>query len=523
VRLENFDPMPVAEFRRRYIEPIADRYKWTKEWQGYQDPDITYLAYYGWIEYDPSTGMVSPGPRLRGEPWQLKIPSWARRGLLIQYSFGIEYEGNWRGRGCPPNRYAVGNGWGRQADPTAGFEISTPPYTDLENAWKSHYEQWRYWTDVNQGYIPVFHCNRYRPSIGGHIHIGLPSKRMNNRERKCVVEKVWAYLPYLYFINASDYNGTILSRRMVERPYSAWINNVSTVGEERREVSFSGHGTVEFRMFDANVPAVQLSCAYLLQQVAAKGVPMSETKKNDVHNLSREVLSLRLSAILRAREVWDTVPDIRLPSYQSMREVLTLSFAFLLNPAHFVQTRRQPNEFWLKAVREGTFLEGARLSARKKEIAQKVRQVAQDAQTIGDLLEKIYITEYVLALARTQNIDLGPDAVYIDDKVERNVSWVQMTSGPREFVRLISLTPAQIEALQNITQRSWEEMIGARERWYVLPAGDDIRAAVAVLWSERIVVWEWARDSRAAAALERFLRKNGCRRMERCAESQESG
>ena len=144
----------------------------------------------------------------------------------VNISFGVEYEANFLSENLnkitqhTPNRYAHINKWDYQQDGTAGTEIRTPIFTDINQFSQESQEQWQHWMSQNPNVIPQFKCNYYHSSIGHHIHIGLPTRQLQSNEKLAIVRKTLKLMPLLAFISANQ-KGKVrttsyLSKRIVK-------------------------------------------------------------------------------------------------------------------------------------------------------------------------------------------------------------------------------------------------------------------------------------------------------------------
>jgi hypothetical protein len=449
--------------------------------------------------------------------------------------FAVEFESNFIGKSGIvehlPNhlKYHVISTWSYQSDPTAGTELRPlEPWDDINFAFNHCLSQFRAWTERCGGITLHFKGNKYYPSLGGHIHVSIPSWDLSKRMK--VAKKLYNFLPFLYFINANGFyinrDGTYLrgtySHRMCFRNYSPYLVNWTDM-DSRSEISLSRHGSLELRMFDANVPAVALAVAYLVSEIVKR---WARIKEADTPNRDLAFRCLfyppDYRTLLEARKVFQAVRDIPLENVPlPIKEVLVLSFCFLLNPSKFVE--RYSYDFSLKANTEGLFLDAIEVKGWRAKVKARAKEIATRARTLGDLLDVIILTEEVYFLLRCQKLteqDLVQYArevcfleVNTKTKVEEKLRELRQGNTPivrgvpkeviqyflqitqPQWLRIRFLPRDALEELSRRTGYSVREIEQMNPRWYVRwdPVNHVLLGAVVITWSNKEVVqtYDW--------------------------------
>jgi hypothetical protein len=279
-----------------------------------------------------------------------------------EFSMGIEFEGGIIGsdgefrRGQQTQHYARINKFRMQQDPTAAFEIMTPPETKFDNMAKDVGAQWQHWTQMNPSLAPYWRSEHFHKSMGHHIHLGKPTRTLPLAEKKQIAMAAIPVLPALYFVSANHYKNTeqgpVLSSRMLTSSYCQPLRTRIVSGSHYDEISDSANGTVEFRSFDANFPQVTLSVAYLLKAAAEMNASKKPTRITEIEEreiiekyvkLRHDVIHNNIQAFLKARETLrQELGPLKIPDFQFIREVLYLSFVIGENPAVFVRKLNHP-------------------------------------------------------------------------------------------------------------------------------------------------------------------------------------
>jgi GNAT superfamily N-acetyltransferase len=257
-------------------------------------------------------------------------------------SFGIEFEFDvihrtgriisspWpEGRVCIPT-------WGYQADPTAGVELRTPVLTSIENGLEQIKQQFEFWANHLETYAP-YTFNGPGRSLGQHIHVGRANRPLNVRERKALAHATANVYPFLAALQAQP----LPSSRGLTTRYASpiWLYNWDIPNADHYcEISASHNGTVEFRLFDANIPQVALVNAWLLTEIAKKAFSRSFNGIEVDRERYRRDREIALRYGLRALDVRhyleylkSVVGDIRIPNHAFIKEILYLAVKYRLN------------------------------------------------------------------------------------------------------------------------------------------------------------------------------------------------
>uniref|UniRef100_A0A7J3JQY0 N-acetyltransferase n=1 Tax=Ignisphaera aggregans TaxID=334771 RepID=A0A7J3JQY0_9CREN len=229
--------------------------------------------------------------------------------------------------------YKVTDSWSYQEDMTAGVELRTPVLLNLEEAVESIKQQFRYWCNALRGYAPYAYNTPLR-SLGQHIHLGNPSRGLNRHEKQIIAYSIAKMYPLLAGIHAQP----IPSRRGLSSNYTRPIytyNSHLPIFDHYAEISESHHGTVEFRIFDSNIPQVTLTCIYLMKNVVEKMLETNDVDYSldmyryylDRNNVLRYGLkSINLKQYLNY--IINIVTNDEIPNIPCIRELLYLAFKY---------------------------------------------------------------------------------------------------------------------------------------------------------------------------------------------------
>jgi hypothetical protein len=444
--------------------------------------------------------------------------------------FAVEFEANFIcKKGIveePYYKFYTARGWSYQDDPTAGTELRPNyPWSNISEALQDCIREFDGWTYRNNETTLHFKGNKFKPSLGGHIHVSLPNW---SREKQIkVAKRLYSFLPFLYFINANGFYlrgmASTYSYRMRHNNYSPYLEEWRDLQEGRGEISLSHHSSLELRMFDANVPPVALACAYLVSEIAKRWARLREADEPD-RTIAWRCLDYPpdYRTLLEARKVFQAVKDIPLEDVPlPIKEVLVLGFCFLLNPAKFVE--HYTYEFSKKANTQGLFLDAIGVGGWKSRVKAKAKEIATRARSLGDLLNTIVLTEEVYFLLRLQGLtekDLAQYArevcfieVKTKSKVEEKLQQLRQGNTPivrgvpKEFLEYIlqqassrplwcriTLLGYILPELSRRTGYSVRQIQEMRPRWYVRvdPSGK-LLGAVVINWSDKQVVhtYDW--------------------------------
>jgi len=214
-------------------------------------------------------------------------------------SFGVEFEfdmlrkernGPYLVKTASPNRYSRIKGWGYQFDLSAGSEISSPVYTDVNKFLQDCNVQWYSWVKANRDsnimYVPFFVASSRllhrsgHDSTGSHIHIGRPERPLTMEEKEKIARVVAQVYPFLIGLSVNDnregYRSKRIERGRFCKPLFEYKMPISS--HHFYEISSNPIGTVEFRAFDPNIPQVIATIALLLKKISEKVLGNEEKK-----------------------------------------------------------------------------------------------------------------------------------------------------------------------------------------------------------------------------------------------------
>lgn len=446
------------------------------------------------------------------------LPGFLFKPKPLEVTFGIEFEGNLiSNKGIvthAQDKYYHISGWGEQADPTAEFEHRSPIWRNIQEACESVKAQYSEWSRRNYGLAPFFRGNKYHSRVGGHIHVGYGSNKLENPVR---LARILAhFLPFTYFIDANGGDRGCLSLRMFRNPYSNYVHYIDLSSiRNRQEINLHEGTNLELRMFDANAPPIILACAFLLVEAARRAdviPPKMEVEDRQQYLVYPPNYRKLLEARARFRYLTD-VDITQLP--EGLKEVLVLSFCFLINPAKFVGTYSY--EFCYKSATELKFLDAIKLNRAKKKVAEKIRQIIAQARTLGDLLRKIVLVKEVYAQMLTQGItvdtlrEMGLEVEFLTPRTRADAEeMAREMSQMNGWYRIMELREKRDEVLsraQTITGISPQQMIEDLARYYFLFQKDELKAILRVMWIEKRVLEQWVLDERAREEVEKFIRR----------------
>jgi ribosomal protein S18 acetylase RimI-like enzyme len=269
----------------------------------------------------------------------------------MNVSFGVEYEFDvirkdgyiikevfYLGRLYLPN-------WDFQDDHTAAVELRTPILTSLDQAVSEISQQFAYWTSELPDYAPypVSEGNR---SLGQHIHIGRPNRRLREIEARALSCAAANVYPFLASLQAQPVpSGRGLTSRYT---YPIWLEGWDIPSSDHFcEISRSHNGTVEFRLFDANIPQLSLINAWLLTEIAKRAFSKSFQGIEVDKNRYRQDRELGLRFGLKALEpvhyltyLNNLLGNIRIPNFPFLKEILYLAVRHRLNPFNIMLLSR---------------------------------------------------------------------------------------------------------------------------------------------------------------------------------------
>jgi len=329
-------------------------------------------------------------------------------------SFGVEFEFNHLdkngniGSHLAQYRYATVNQFNYQADPTAGSEIRSPIWTDINQAIKDIGEQFSFWIQKNNGVIP-YPYNTSGTSLGQHIHIGKPHGRLTISQKQNIARSIAHVYPFLASIHAQP----IPSRRGL---YSNYCYSIAhdlqyiPIADHYAEISESNHGTVEFRLFDSNIPQVSMTVIFFMQKIAennlSHNVSINELKhiyQNDRNKgLQYGVKSLNIIHYLTKAKELGNINE--LPNIACVKEILYLVAKYGMNPYDILQYSHANHYHYFKNqyLNPSEFL-GNVLQISNIQHKDKLEQIKQEASQITTIDQLIEIAQNVVqALIRTK-------------------------------------------------------------------------------------------------------------------------
>jgi hypothetical protein len=261
----------------------------------------------------------------------------------LKVSFGIEFEfdiiksnGTVITRPYSPARLTIRN-WGWQDDPTAAVELRSPVFTSVEEAADEISAQFKFWTEFLPRFAPYAYNSENR-SLGQHIHVGAADEYLEWEDRKLFAVAVANIYPFLAALHAQP----TPSRRGLFSNYTfpIWEDDWSVPSSEHYcEISDSHHGTVEFRIFDSNIPQVSLAVSWILLELAEATfsgrfdppeLDKARYRKERDLALMHGLKALDIKSYLKY--LLEAVGDVELPRCTAVREVLYMAVKYRLNP-----------------------------------------------------------------------------------------------------------------------------------------------------------------------------------------------
>jgi hypothetical protein len=347
-------------------------------------------------------------------------------------SFGIEFEfdvvtktGRVIAEVFYPGRRYIPT-WYYQDDTTTAVELRSPVFTSIDHAIKEISDQFNYWTSELGEYAPYPVCRRGR-SLGQHIHIGKPTRPLRHREKVNLAYAAANVYPFLAAIHAQP----LPSSRGLTSRFTApiWEYDWEIPNRDHFcEISDSDNGTVEFRLFDSNVPQVALVNAWVLTKIAEKAFSENFAKVElDRDNYRRDrhlALRFGLSAIdIRGYLEYfrNIVGDIKIPEYPFLREILYLAVRHKLNPFNiYHMSRADPyNYFKSMFTNPDEFIENLN-EPKNSRLREILRDTAKNVDRIERLSDLIEISAGSRPLLKVENMPFTRlPRSYVADKTNR--------------------------------------------------------------------------------------------------------
>ena len=261
----------------------------------------------------------------------------------MSVSFGIEFEFDYVDQdnnrvvyhGVEPTYLAPR--WDHQPDPTASSELRSPVFTSMQQFIDECNSQFRAMMERMPRLIPYM-CNDERRSLGQHMHIGRPNSRLSMETKYKVAKAIVPFYPLLAAAHAQpipSHRGltTIYARSL--RLYGGIISS-----DHYCEISDSHVGTVELRIFDANIPQASLVNAWIATEIVKKAIRIRNSEDDDPIDLNeydRErskalrygLIGLDVTSYLRRLKA--ALGSLEIPDIPAIREALYLMARYRLN------------------------------------------------------------------------------------------------------------------------------------------------------------------------------------------------
>jgi hypothetical protein len=441
----------------------------------------------------------------------------------MRTSFGIEFEfdiikssGDVITRPYPRARLASFS-WGWQDDPTAAVELRSPIFTSVEDAAGEISEHFRYWAESLPRCAP-FAYNSPGRSLGQHIHVGTVDGYLDFSQRQNFAIAAANIYPLLASLHAQP----TPSRRGLfsHYTYPIWEDNWDIPSSEHYcEISDSHHNTVEFRIFDSNIPQVTLAVAWLLTELAkvtfsgnfvATDIDKIKYRKERdlalMHGLKALDIKSHLTYLLKA------IGDVELPKLPSIREILYMAVKYRLNPYNiYAATNPNPFNYFRKMFcNADKYIDNLELKTENStsKILRDVRENANTLKTLGDLIRAVSPPEpisklyslsprsYVARMIKSGDYSISRigDVPYMDV--------YSVADRVRHLLRCHSIGPALDMAI--------EDIIKTPIRFYVFAITDDICHRSEIL---AVIGVNVAEAEVVAAAIDRRYRRLGILRL----------
>jgi ribosomal protein S18 acetylase RimI-like enzyme len=357
----------------------------------------------------------------------------------MDVSFGIEFEfdviksdGSKITREFPRGRIPIDT-WDYQEDRTCAVELRSPIFTSIDQALEEISNQFNYWCYELEGYAPYPYNSNGR-SLGGHIHIGLRNRSLDYDESNVLGYTIANVYPFLVAIQAQP----IPSVRGLR---STWLRPLWDVGYEivdydhYAEINYSHHGTLELRLFDANIPQTSLTNAYILTEISKTVLENLDNGKDIDESRYRRDRNLALRYGLRALDlayylnyIKDICGDLEIPSYPFLKEILYLTCKYRLNVWNILRLTNVNEYYYFKKMftNPSGYLENivglmnVRNDSRLYSIISDTIQNSGSVSTISDLIRLAEAT--VPTVSRIDEIPLHsrnlPSRTYVRECIQ---------------------------------------------------------------------------------------------------------
>jgi GNAT superfamily N-acetyltransferase len=262
----------------------------------------------------------------------------------MEISFGIEFEFDYVTRcnhvittysGRRPH-YIAPN-WGCQEDHTAGSELRSPVFLSLQQYISECNNQFS--NMINGEEIPYM-CNEAGRSLGQHMHVGLPSRQLTRAQKFKIAKAILEFYPFFAAIQAQPIPSSRGLNTLYARSMTIYNNVISE--DHYAEISESHLGTVELRIFDANIPQASLVNAFFITSIAKKALQQRRRDGDNDENFNFYTYKLERTKALRygligldvtnyLKKIRNIVGNIEIPEINSLREGLYLIARYRIN------------------------------------------------------------------------------------------------------------------------------------------------------------------------------------------------
>jgi len=343
-------------------------------------------------------------------------------------------------------------------DSTAGTEIVTPPLSKPSKAADLISQQWRGWIRNNEGISPNFQNDEYH-EMGHHIHIGIPRAYLDIQEKRMIASRAIKILPLLMAVSANDKRYTSMSWRGTHSDFCEELKKDVIGASHYKEISNSELGTVEFRIFDCNIPQVSLTNAVILQAIAKKALEDGKEIAVDIENYRKErknALKYGLKGIdvdqykISLRELVDDINFFRYP--KCVKEILFLAIKKRLSVASFI---REYNYEFCKTMGTNSkyffdnLLKMKSLTETDKSMVKKWIEEVKEFRTLKELCagkmngtEEIIVSDVLNLLGSGENWNEAKqiinDRYDYNDKILQNINVV--LSGSKDEIDRLEMT-----------------------------------------------------------------------------------
>jgi len=430
----------------------------------------------------------------------------------MSVSFGIEFEFDYLDQN---NRRVVFHGakplymasnWGYQPDPTASSELRSPVFTSLDQFIVECNNQFNGMLQSRQQLIPYM-CNDRGRSLGQHMHVGKPNLRLSRETKRRLAKAVVGFYPLLASVHAQP----IPSHRGLTSVYTRSLSYYGDVihYDHYCEISDSHVGTVEFRLFDCNIPQASLVCAWVITEIAKKALRnrnLNGTQDIDLRAYDTErtnalrygLIGLNVTDYLR--KLKSVLGNIEIPNISAIREALYLMARYRLNfYGVWKYSNVKPYDYFKAQLSDcSRFLENI-LTIRDAQHTDKISNWVSEAHSIENLDQLIGLSIGVdQSLAQTLT-------EAIEQRIERQPSVVRAlaqnmhvglgrsevrTCLERGFYRIVRINELRTLSVNNVAEQisyllshhgdgftnpmTPQEVIETDFRFYVLVAYDNV-------------------------------------------------